>query len=387
MTQKGRQEQVPDKESIPRPQANAMLFGHRAAEHAFLRALASGRLPHAWLITGTRGIGKATLAYRMARHLLVEGAPNASVAPEPVDLLFEQAPAAYDTVSPSDTLDMPAGHPIFRRVAAGAHPDLRVLERAVNEKTGRLRSEILVDDVRGIVDFLHMTPSESKWRVTIIDAAEDLNKNAANALLKILEEPRDRTAILLVSHAPGRLLPTIRSRCRRLELLPLDEPSLVRALDHFGVAIGEELKSRITYLAEGSIQRALDILEGDGENLLQRMGELFGSWPRFSTEFLHRFSDQLAARGAEQTFQIAVTLLDIWMARFVKWSTTGQDGGVELFPRETEIMARLKKAATADLWLDAWEKAHGILQQVESTNFDRKQAMLTALLALRSVGQ
>ena len=199
------------------PVVATRLIGHGEAEQTFLRALERNRMPHAWLICGPRGVGKATLAYRMARRLLSEMPPQEK--PEADNFaLFDDAPA-MNAPSPSgqgiaaDNLDMPADHPVFRRIVAQSHPDIRVLQRRVNEKTGKLRSEILIEDVRDVLDFLHLKPAESHWRVVIIDAADDLNRNAANAILKMLEEPAARTVLILVSHAPGSLLPTIRSRC------------------------------------------------------------------------------------------------------------------------------------------------------------------------------
>src|SRR5581483_8430144 len=140
------------------------------------------------------------------------------------------------------SLDMDPTHPVFRRLAELTHSDFRLLRRSLNDK-GRLRSEIVVEDVRAAIDFLRLTPAEGAWRVLIVDAADDLNRNAANALLKILEEPRPKTVLILVSHAPGRLLPTIRSRCRRLTLAPLN--------DHL---MRHELRSRFPELAEDDLK-------------------------------------------------------------------------------------------------------------------------------------
>ncbi len=148
---------------------------------------------HAWLITGAPGVGKATLAYRFARRLLAG-------------------------VQPGDTLAVDPASPVFRRVAVGSHADLLTVEREWDDKKSRLRGEIVVDDARAISAFLRLTPAEGGWRVVVIDGAEHMNRNAANAVLKMLEEPPPRAVLLLTCAAPGRLLPTIRSRCRRLAL-------------------------------------------------------------------------------------------------------------------------------------------------------------------------
>src|SRR5471032_3513251 len=194
------------------PRETSALFGHAEAERALLEAYKGGRIPHAWLIGGPPGIGKATLAYRLARFVLAH--------PDP------KAPAVQDATS----LAVGADNPVARRIAAQAQGDLLVLERTINETTGKLYTVIRVDDVRRSVSFFGSTAGEGGWRIAIVDAVDDLQREGANALLKVLEEPPARTLLLLVSHAPGRELPTIRSRCRRLLLRPLDAADVARAV-------------------------------------------------------------------------------------------------------------------------------------------------------------
>ena len=191
--------------SPPDPRANPLLLGHEPVEAMLAEAMRSGRMHHAWLLTGPEGVGKATLAFRFARRLLA-GMPEGA------------------------TLAMDPGEKVFRRVAAGSHADLLTIERAWDAKRKRLRGEIVVDDVRRIAAFMHLTPAEGGWRVVVLDGAEDLSRNAANALLKVLEEPPPRAILLLVCSAAGRLLPTIRSRCRRLRLPALEDAVLAELL-------------------------------------------------------------------------------------------------------------------------------------------------------------
>ena len=199
-------------DDIPLPRETSVLFGHAAAEQALLTAYKSGRVPHAWLIGGEPGIGKATLAYRFARFVLAH--------PDP------QAP----DVQTADSLAVDPEHPLARRIAAQAQGDLLSLERITNEQTGKLYTVIRVDDVRRTVAFFGSTAGEGGWRIAIVDAVDDLAREGANALLKVLEEPPARALLLLVSHAPGRELPTIRSRCRRLLLRPLSPDDVARAV-------------------------------------------------------------------------------------------------------------------------------------------------------------
>ena len=218
----------------PDPRANPLLLGHEAAEATLLDAMRSGRMHHAWLITGPDGIGKATLAYRFARRLLA-GTPTDNTL----------------ALSPTD--------PTFRRVAAGAHADLHTVELAYDEKRKRMRTQIAVDDVRGIGSFMSLTPAEGGWRVAIVDGAEELNQSSANALLKILEEPPSRAAAAAGVRRPGRLLPTIRSRCRRLRLDPLNPETMDDLAGHLPAGPGrqDEREAAWSRVAEGSPGRAL----------------------------------------------------------------------------------------------------------------------------------
>ena len=207
-----------DREPL-QPRATSVLFGHAAAEAVLLNSYRSGRLAHAWLLAGTGGIGKATLAYRMARFMLAH--PNRSQVP----------PTATSLHVPMRTPGCPSRRP--RRLTGIS----LVLERTINEKTEKLRQEIQVDDVRRAVRFFGSTAGEGGWRVAIVDAVDELNAEGANALLKVLEEPPEKALLLLVSHAGSRVLPTMRSRCRILGLQPLATADVARAA---AAAIGRD---------------------------------------------------------------------------------------------------------------------------------------------------
>ncbi|MBI2253801.1 MAG: DNA polymerase III subunit delta' [Proteobacteria bacterium] len=372
--------------AVPGPEATPYLVGHHGAEDSFLRAYQSGRMPHAWLITGPRGIGKATLAFRMTRFLLSHGLMAPTAEPAGAGLFGDEpAPAAAPELA---DLDIPVDHPIFRRVRELSHSDLRVLRRTVNEKTGKLRAEITIDEVRGAIDFLHMTPGESHWRVLVVDSADELNRNAANALLKILEEPRPRTVILLTSHAPGRLLPTIRSRCRKLALEPLPTEAVIAELKRHGVDLGSTELALCTALAEGSVGRAIEFgSDSSGLDLFQSMAQLLSTWPNYDPNILHRLGDKLAGKGGEGQFEIAVSLLDWWLTRFIRWSAVQDPQMPEVFPGESGLMRRLMGAASLDHWLQSWEKVTRLFARVASANLDRKQAWVTAWLVLASPGR
>lgn len=375
----------PPEDLVPPPEASVHLVGHGEAEATFLKAFASGRMPHAWLVTGPKGIGKATLAFRMARFLLAHGMMGGMAAAAQGGMgLFGAEPETAPDNTPRD-LEIPESHPIFGRVRELSHSDLRVLRRSVNDKTGKLRNEIIVDDVRAAIDFLHLMPAESDWRVLIVDCADDLNRNAANALLKILEEPRPRSVIILVSHAPGRLLPTIRSRCRRLALEPLPAPLLQAELRRHCPDLGGADLDLVLALAEGSLGRAITFgRDQAARDLFQSIAQLIGTWPDFDPAQLHRLGDRLAGKGGEETFQTATTLLDWWLSRFLRRAAARERPFAEVFPGESRLIDHLAAAASLDRWLQSWEKIGRLFARVASANLDRKQAWVTAWLVLAS---
>src|ERR1700755_1194315 len=235
-----------------RPRETTELFGHREAEAALLNAYRSGRIPHAWLIGGAQGIGKATLAYRMARFVLSHGNPGS------------------DDVSRAETLQIDPSDPVARQVATGAHGGLLTLERSLNDK-GVMRTVITVDETRETISFFGSTAAAEGWRVCIVDTVDELNANAANALLKVLEEPPERSLFLLLSHAPARVLPTIQSRCRKLPLRPLSSDQVIRAAaESTGLDAADPALIAAAEAAEGSVARALMLVSGDALGLHQR---------------------------------------------------------------------------------------------------------------------
>jgi DNA polymerase-3 subunit delta' len=263
-------------DDIPHPRETTTLTGHDAAEQALLEAYRSGRMHHAWLIAGPAGIGKATLAYRMARFALAHPDPT---APQ---------------VQAAQSLALDPDHPVARRVAAQAHGDLMELERTEDDK-GKMRTVITVDQVRRTVSFFGSTASEGGWRVCLIDQVDELQfPNAANALLKVLEEPPPRTLLLLVSNAPGQLLPTIRSRCRRLALRGLDAgdvASVVAGL--LGREADEADIAAAAAGASGSVGRALALLEGPALALRERVLALLDQLPNADPNALHALGEAL----------------------------------------------------------------------------------------------
>jgi DNA polymerase-3 subunit delta' len=286
-------------ESLP-ARANPELLGQEAAEAELLRSFGGGRLPHAWLISGPGGIGKATLAFRFARFLFSER---------------RQA----------DSLAMADTDPVFRRVASGGHADLLTVERQFDEEKGRYKKEIAVADVRRIAPFLHLTPAEGGWRIVIVDGAEDMNRYGQNAVLKILEEPPKQALLLLLTERPSALLPTIRSRCRMLTLPPLADPVVNRLLESHRPDLDAAARTGLATVAAGSIGRALDIAKHDGLSLLGQFLTIAGSdpidWPA-----AHALGDKLASAAADESYHSFVQLLSDWLSRAVRDVGRGGQG-------------------------------------------------------------
>jgi len=317
----------------PHPRETTALFGHADAEQTLLEAYRSGRIPHAWLIGGPSGIGKATLAYRMARFVLAN--------PDPA------APA----LRKAKTLALPDDDRTVRRIAAQGHPDLLVLERVVNEKTGKLYTVIRVDDVRRTVPFFGSTAGEGGWRVCIVDTADELQyPQAANALLKILEEPPPNALLLLISHAPARLLPTIRSRCRRLALRPLSQADVASGA---ALALGRDASDpelrEAASLAEGSIGRALTLLEGPALALRKRVVDLLDRLPAVDPQALHALGDALG--GFEpQRLASFIDAVNEWLANRLAAADRGR-------------MLRIA---------EAWDKVNQAARDADEYNLERK---------------
>lgn len=351
-------------QSVVPPRENPLLLGHEAAETVLLNAYRSGRLPHAWLLSGPRGIGKATLAFRFARFLFGDGAGAAG--------LFS---------APGASLAMAPDHPVFRRVASGGHADLLVVERGLDPKRKKLRREIVVDDTRAIAGFLRLTPAEGAWRVVIVDGADMMNRNAANALLKILEEPPAKALLLLVSDNPGRLLPTIRSRCRILALKPLGEGEVTEALAHYRPDLVAGDRAILAQLAEGSIGRAIDLAAAGGLGLYRSLVRLIDGLPTLDGATLHALADRLARADGEDSYRLLGELLPGWVARMVALATGGE-GGRAALPGEAQSMRRLAGRRALDQWVDVWENLNQLFALADEVNLDRKQVVLNAFFAL-----
>jgi DNA polymerase-3 subunit delta' len=315
---------------VTAPRENPEFVGHQGAVASLYHAASSGRLHHAWLIGGQVGIGKATLAYRFARWLLAGGT--------------------------SADLAVPVSHPAFKRVAANTHADLLSIERRFDDKRKKMQSEIVIDTVLEVGKFLRLTAGEGGWRVVVVDGAEEMNRNAANALLKLLEEPPKRAILLLVSHAPGRLLPTIRSRCRTLNLAPLANDEVEGLLRAQAPELSRADAARIARLSEGSIGRALTLAEENGVAIAGLVDEVLAG--AVAPARAQAVADTLAR--SEDGYEVFMSLL-----------RSGLAAG-------TRAAARRNQAGLSRR-VGLWEEFGKLERDVQNLNLDKRAAIIVAL--------
>lgn len=359
-------DQVP---GAPHPRETPHLFGQDEAERAFLSAFNSGRLHHGWLLTGPRGVGKATLAWRIARFLLAT--PDAEE-----DGLFGAPP-------PPETLDVDPDHPVAHRLLAGSDPGLAAITRSANETTGRMRNEIVVDDIRALNRFFGLSSADGGRRVVIVDCADEMNVSAANALLKMLEEPPARTTLLLISHRPSGLLPTIRSRCRTLRLNPLAADDMRAALEQAGADLPGNA-DHLAALAAGSVGAALRLTALGGLEIYAELMAVLGSLPRLDRPRALALAEAAAQRGAAERFELLLDLVDTALARLARTGAVGAPPAPEAASGEGEILARLSPDAyRARAWADAASEITARSRHGRAVNLDPAALVLDTVFRMQ----
>ncbi|WP_135503868.1 DNA polymerase III subunit delta' [Roseovarius aestuariivivens] len=369
----------PDRvDGAPHPRETRQLFGQTAAETEFLGAFTSTRLHHGWLLTGPRGVGKATLAWRIARFLLA--------TPEEQDEGLFGAPPA------PETLDIPADHPVARRILAGAEPGLHLVrrgglgstesERQKNYEEGKLSKEIRVYEIRDLAKFVHLSAADGGRRVVILDAADEMNTAAANALLKMLEEPPARTTFLLVAHQPARLLPTIRSRCRELRLGRLGPEDVIAALHQAGIDVGGQAEA-LAELSQGSAGEAVRLHNLDGLKLYAELVGIAGSLPQLDRPRALKLADATAARGAETRLDLLFALVDLFLARLARKGASGT-APPEAAAGEADLLARLAPDTRAGrIWAECAQEIGARARHGRAVNLDPAALVLDTVFKLQ----
>ncbi len=331
------------------PRENPGLTGHEEAQQTLVSAFKSNHFPHAWLLSGPEGIGKATLAYHFIRNVFAHGLEKCSGDGQLMAL---------------DKLD-----PVFVQVSSLSHPDLLVLQRIRNPKSKAFYTVIRVDEIRSLTKFFGFTSGGGGWRFVVVDLAEDMNNNAANALLKILEEPPEKSVFFLISSAPTTLPTTILSRCQKLRMFPLLDEDLKRAVqDAFNNSLEHSVPEgeQLTYAlqkAGGSVRKALQYSVGNGLALDKQLGTLLARLPNMDYTLVHGLADRITVRGAEDDFQTVHTLLSSWMARQIRTTVSG---------RVNETHSRLFPRQTITAWSELWQDMHREKAACLLLNLDRR---------------
>jgi DNA polymerase III subunit delta' len=319
---------------------SAPLNGHEDAIRQITEAYASGRMHHAWLLTGADGIGKTSLAQRIAAYVL-SGGTCSITNPDP-------------------------RNPAAKLIVADAHPDLLIVRRTEND-SGELRKGIVVEDVLKIAEFMHMTSAHGGWRIVIVDEAHTLNRNSQNAILKVLEEPADRTLILMTATTAGAMLPTIRSRCRVLPLAPLDDKHMRAILARAAPDISPDDIKNLIALSGGSAGFALKIIHAEVLPLYAELQSVLGDMPALDVARLHKLADQIARKADAESYEVLTTLL------------------IDRLHNDVRGLAVVdSKSPMLDRKLQVWDKVRATFASTEGANLDRRLAFINAISDIRA---
>ncbi|MFD1197239.1 DNA polymerase III subunit delta' [Brucella gallinifaecis] len=329
-------------DGVPEPSASDYLTGHDEIAAFLAQAYHEGRMHHALLFEGEQGIGKATLAFHLAGHMLAHGDPV--LAPETIQ-------------SPDFT------KPLWRQIAGGMHPAVLHINRPFDQKTGKFKTGIPIEEIRRVTHFLTRTASDGAWRIVIIDPADDMNRNAANALLKTLEEPPARAIFIMISHSSGRLLPTIRSRCQSIQFKPLTDKALSDALIHIGPKIGldaDNITPALLFRSEGSVRKALLLVAHGGLEISDTVDSILQG-KTFDLPKAQALSNVLNGREAETQYEL---FRDYLLSRIADEARRYADSG---------------QTREADQWSRYWSELSREITNAETYNLDRKQAVMILL--------
>ncbi len=346
------QQAVADRiDGVLHPAENPIVTGHDEMLSHLARQYRTGRMHHAWLITGPRGIGKATLAFRFAGHVLRHPDPGT-------------APQNWVTPEVNDVVES--------RVAGGGHPNLLHLTRPWDFKDKKFKTQLTVDEIRLTVPFFGTSRGESGWRIAIVDSADDMNRNASNSLLKILEEPPDNTLFFIIAHANGAVSPTIRSRCQSVALKPLCDADVLDVLDRLGVVVEVDKKNHalLARLSSGSVRRAIVLARNKGLELHQRFVAACEDLSRLNWSEIHALADSVALRGKEDQYRLLLSMAN----EYLESNATGHG-------KSNVDISELAR------WAEVWEKTRHSADLAERYNLDRKQVILSLFQSMGEVVQ
>jgi DNA polymerase III subunit delta' len=360
-------------EGAPHPRETLQLLGQSKAEDDFLSAFNSGRLHHAWLITGPRGVGKATLAWKIARFLLAQPANDGG--------MFTQEPPVCDT------LDIAPDHPVTRRTMSLGEPRLFLCRRPWDQKKKQLKTVITVEETRALKGFFNLSATDGGWRVAIVDAADEMNPSAANALLKILEEPPERTILLLVSHQPALLLPTIRSRCRELRCKKLSGQNLPQALQHAGFEVGQNPEA-LSELSDGSVGEAIRIMAEDGLKRYADLVNLALKAPQMDRAAALQLANACVGKANAPTYDLTLRLIRLMLARMARFAALQPEQMQEAAMGEAVMLSKHGPTPhAARKWADLSTVLTARSDHARAVNLDPSSVILDMLLKINETAR
>lgn len=351
------------------PRTTHSLIGLKRQESRLLEQWYENRLPHACLFSGPMGVGKATLAYRLARFILSgEGASDAGGP----SLFGDALPPVHKS-----SMDVPSEHPAAHRIAAATHPDLMVLEPEFDEKKGAYKSDIPVEAARRVGHFLSQTSSEGGWKIIIIDPVDALNANAANALLKWLEEPPPHCLFILVSHQPGGLLPTIVSRCQVVGFSLQESSEFAALLAERGVHASDSEITLLQRLSGGSAGLAATL---HYEHAEKHYHDILDMLAKGNDPALLSFVEKITYGKEAPSWSTLIRIFSAILAQIIKLSSNIAPLGDDA--REIDILKGLSARKPLDYWLDLWENGSRLLSDTERLYLNKKHALLAVLFSL-----
>lgn len=364
-------ERVPCAPGLLPPREAADCLGHEEIERRLLILFNEGRMPHALIFAGPEGIGKSTLAFRLARFLL-----NRREAVDAAPGLFGEALPA----TKPESLHIAPDTPVFRQVATGGHPDFLLIERLYDEKKGKKQASVAVEEVRRVTPFLRMKAAyDGGWRVVIVDDADTMTTQAQNAILKILEEPPPRTVLILIAHRPGAMVPTIRSRCRVVPFAPPPQEifnTLVRR-EHPALSDGD--LDTLYAIARGSAGQGLAMLEQGGIQAVGKIVALLSGWPRWDWPQIHAQAEITGRASGEDGMQ-ALAQVMMWIVEsIVRVRATGIEPTGIL---DNDAVGRLMNHYPLADWIQICENMKAHFDTAEFANLDKRQAVIGAFSVL-----
>lgn len=353
-------------DSLLEPRLSHYFTGHERTEPYILDLINQDNMPHAIILGGPKGVGKATFGYRLARALLKKGITD----PNQDSLFGEPEPS---TIS---SLDVSSDDPVFRKVASGGHPDFLSLERPMDERKGQRKDTLDIETARKVAPFLRMTSSDGGWRVVLIDDADTMNRNAQNAILKVLEEPPSHTVLILICHRVGALIPTIRSRCRLVAFNPLNTETVIELLrKQYPQAPKSELEV-IAAMAEGSIGRAIDLMEEGGQDGLQSVLDVLNNWESWDWPQIHRLAESLGRPGQDKAYKMFSQVM-LWTFETMLFAKARDEIALNP-PLDHKALRNMLSHYSLEEWVKICENLKAHFETFARANLDKRQAVLGA---------